>query len=229
MQEDTKIKTTISMFKNSKGSIFQEELYHYLKNHIFWIPISQTDLLEKVSLAFLTDSGGDTFIPLCTDIKEFELLKQNSLSVLPKQCSIYDCAKIVRELIEVKGIVINPFSDNLVLNRENINYIIAHSMLRRGEEVIVGEPKEEYRIIKYRLKEFMETIPTIKKAYLLSVIRERKSKNLTLVIDGSDKDCKAIVDFFNTNPITEEIIDILKLQSEFSKNIIKEIAPFYVK
>lgn len=229
MNEKTEIKEIISEFQKNGGNIFQADLYTLFNNHIFLIPILQQKSFENVSIVFLTDSNGDTFIPLYTDVEEFELLKQQNIDILPKQSSIYDCAKIVRKLKEVRGIVVNSLSDNLVLNRENINYILAYSQLKKGEQVVVGKLKEEYVKLKCALRDFMREFSTIKTAYLLSIVREKKDKNLTLVIEGTDEDCKAIFNFLNENQFIEEPIDILKLQSAFSKTVIEEIKPFYIK
>ena len=60
---------------------------------------------------------------------------------------------------------------------------------------------------------------------LLMVVREDQPV-ATLVVDGEEKDCLAIVDYLNHQQYSEAI-DILPLQTAFSKEIIKDVSPFY--
>lgn len=111
-------------------------------------------------LLSLTNLDNEDFIPTYTDIKELKMVRNESVNILHKEMSIYECAKFARDITMAKGIVINSHNDNLILNRNNIDYILSHPTL--------DKPRDK--------------VTDISEAYMVSVIDDKGYERYALLL-----------------------------------------------
>ena len=111
-------------------------------------------------------------------------------------------------------------SDNVVLPSA-----LFHGQNTTEKQVSFGVPSKDYSWLTTPLISFLQQNTGVRTVYLLMVVRENQPV-ATLVVDGEEKDCLAIVDYLNHQQYSEAI-DILPLQTAFSKEIIKDVSPFY--
>ena len=123
----------------------------------------------------------------------------------------------------LKGMVINPFSENISFNRDSIKYIFNSN--KTSVEIINKYPKEELKVIKSVLKEIKE----VKKAYLLKMLKNNISGYL-LVIDTEKKNNIKV--FTNiSNEIKSKIekinIDITDVNDKNIKPLLENMKTIY--
>ena len=140
--------------------------------------------------------------------------------------------KIIKSDSSAVGIVINPYSHNLVLNRDKLDSLKLNvENIKQNERVSIGFPAEYPRKLVNDCTHCFKQESEINKAYMLQMIRENLKKSLLLVIDSSN-DEKMLPYISNyVQKFLEEgmILDTISFDSDFGRNVTKEYKPFYEK
>lgn len=216
--EDIKKNYTV---KNEK--IFYEEL----ENSKLLLPVN-LDSKNKISIIKIEDSVGNDYLPAFTDWDNLRLGEESNAVVF----TIYDYLKITKEDLSINGIVINPYSQNLVLNKDNLEFIQLNSgNIKKNEKVSIGIPAEYPTFFVDKCKQNFKKETKIKKAFLLQMVRENFKKSFLLVIDSEDDD-QVLPDASNNLHRylrKEDILDVVSFNSDFGRNVTKEYSPFYEK
>ncbi|MDH6363455.1 hypothetical protein M2139_000430 [Enterococcus sp. PF1-24] len=196
---------------------------------------------EKVDLAFATlaNPSGEQFFPVFTDWQSLKAW-QPELTTQAFVMDFNDLAQLVLEREEMQGFAINPFSENILFTEDMIRNFRGHQGLKEnghGEVVLdggtslqIGEP-EEY--------------PTEMIAAITAALKEKsevKRAWLRLMKNGGEVSYLVVVDFAGSRevlfPALAEIgmpylkgmfLDLVEYQSDFGKNAVAEVAPFYEK
>ncbi|MBP2966735.1 enhanced serine sensitivity protein SseB C-terminal domain-containing protein, partial [Acinetobacter baumannii] len=134
--------------------------------------------------------------------------------------------------LSLMGIVINPYSQNLVLNKENLEFINSKKQnIKKNEKVSIGIPAEYPNFFVDECRKVFKEETKIKKAFLLQMIRENLQKSFLLIIDSENDD--EILPCVSNNVQQylerEDILDIVSFNSDFGRNVTKEYNPFYEK
>jgi len=191
---------------------------------------SQKD--RKINLLSLPNDNGQFFFPAFTDKEEF--LKWNAY---PTKQVIFLKLKDYMDVLSTdnskwSGVVINPFSDNFVLNTEQIKMISNSSTIRKNESVMIGEPEEYPQKLVNALIEYLPSVKSVNRAYLLLMIRNKAEKSYLLVID-SNEDLKHIFDQVSSIAskylVENENIDFVSYSTKFAQDAVKNYKPFYEK
>uniref|UniRef100_UPI001431B19A enhanced serine sensitivity protein SseB C-terminal domain-containing protein n=1 Tax=Listeria valentina TaxID=2705293 RepID=UPI001431B19A len=127
------------------------------------------------------------------------------------------------------GTVINPYSDNLVISRETLNFISEDSNIMKNEIVSFGIPNELPEKLMSKLTRYFTKSPVINAAFLLQLIRGKVNKSYLLVIDTSDESILKELTSFSKYLNKGEILDIVSLKSDFGKTAVEGFSPFFVK
>lgn len=228
MVQNPKLLKKIISLQNNFTDDKQNCLYEELYTSKLLLPVILNDG-DKISLIKITDIDGNDYIPAFTDWENFYL---NSNTVNKAQAivfNIYDYFKLLNSDSDITGIVINPYSHNLVLSRENLKFLEkSQENIQKGEQISVGLPKEYPHLFVENCKSFFEKDSSIKSAFLLQTVRDNKI-SLLLVIETPNIE----VVFSKLNKYAEkfldnnQILDILSLDTPLGKNITKEYEPFY--
>lgn len=181
---------------------------------------------NQVNIIYITDNIGKKYIPAYTDWENF---KCNG-SEMKNQAIVFgmkDYCKIIQSDSSIYGIAINPYSHNLIVKRENVIWYQKEN-IGQGERIAVGIPKDYPNDMVEELKTFFSKKGTISKAYLLWMVRNSEASYL-LILDTEEKDTSLIseVSIKCQSFLGEKALDILVLESSFSKEAIENQKPFY--
>lgn len=205
----------------------EQFFYEELENSKLLLPVN-LDYRNKISIIKIEDSVGNDYLPAFTDWDNLRLGKESHAVVF----TIYDYLKIIQEDLSVTGIVINPYSQNLVLNKDNLEFIQSNSgNIKENEQVSIGLPAEypEFFVDKCKIIFGKET--KISKAFLLQMVRENLQKSFLLIIDSENDD--EILPYVNKKIQRylrkEDILDTISFNSDFGRNVTQEYSPFYEK
>ena len=137
------------------------------------------------------------------------------------------------------GVVINPFGFNLILDKNMINVIesfvkgnqdvnIQRMKLQKDTKVMLGEPKEKPTELIESISKCLEKHNEVKSAYLKLMVKDNVESWL-LIIDFEGEKNALFGDIAKSALAYSKgkNIDFIKLGSEFSKNAVKNVEPFY--
>lgn len=139
-------------------------------------------------------------------------------SIVMQKKSVYD------------GFVINPYGENIVLDKNSINNISQGSQIvNKGESVMLGEPKDYPNKMVNKLKECFEKIGGVKRAYLLWMVRGGKSSYLlVLEIEGVPQDIFPKIADVCKPYLKGKLLDMIPMDTVFGKSAIENKQPFYI-
>ncbi|EGO2826339.1 SseB family protein [Enterococcus faecalis] len=124
-QEEVKnpeLVTRIERIKKDYTQKNEQFFYEKLEDSKLLLPVN-FDSKNKLNIIKIEDSVGNDYIPAFTDWENLRLGEESNAVVF----TIYDYLKIIQEDLSITGIVINPYSQNLVLNRGNLEFIKSNS------------------------------------------------------------------------------------------------------
>ena len=214
-----------------------------LKSHFFCPVVIQgapqgggtINITKDTQVSFLTIEGTDNKKYLLAFTSEEELLKWKKQD--KQQSIIYtfeDYAMIVTNNSNIDGFAIDPYGSNIMFNEEMIkgikSSITNENVMEKDTEVLLGIPGEYPEDLVKKLKDYFKNINDITKAYLLLMVKDDK-KNYLVVIEGNG-DVKeyfssiatAAMPFLDGMPL-----NLTPYDTDFGRNAIKEIEPFYIK
>jgi len=138
----------------------------------------------KFNLINIQDNKDNSYLPVFTDWIEMEKWNKDEKAIV---LTFEDYAKIATNNQELVGIVINPYGENLVLDREVIvNIVSGKAVMRKGESVAIGLPRDYPEEMVQALKRYFDEFKKIKSAYLLWMVRNGEQSYL-LVLDSDEK------------------------------------------
>ncbi|EFU8668958.1 enhanced serine sensitivity protein SseB, partial [Listeria monocytogenes] len=206
----------------------EEELYRQMQKSKLLLPAIIREE-NKISIVKIIDEKENEYLPVFTDWTNFQLYLDSTKESQPIVFTFNEYFNILVADLNLSGIVINPYSHNLVLSRENLNYLEKSQVnIQKGEQISIGLPKKYPHLFVENCKSFFEKDSSIKSAFLLQMVRDNQI-SLLLVIDTPNIE----VLFSKLNEYTEkfldseQILDILALDTPLGKNTTKEYEPFY--
>ena len=182
----------------------------------------------KFNLLSIQDEQGSMYLPAFTDWSEVDKWN-NDTEMKTMVFTLRDYAGAFTNNQELVGIVINPYGENLVLNREMIYSVVSGKhMMKKGESVAIGLPKEYPDEMVRVLIKYFGDIKKIKSAYLLWMVRNEEQSYL-LVLDSDEKPemiypqigdvCKPY--------LNGKFVDMIPLNSSLGLSATEEQQPFY--
>lgn len=140
----------------------------------------------------LTSKDDKIYYPIFTDWNELNKFIKEDINTI-----IIDFDKCI-SLIEnnnVSGIVINPFGENMILERKMLMFLkakkdnmrngISKQRVSKGTKVILGEPKNYPTRMIEAIKRCLEPNKSVKKVWLRLMVRNREQSYLLIVdFDG---------------------------------------------
>jgi hypothetical protein len=174
----------IEAIKNDNASKNEKNFYHLLSKARLLLPAVVINDRE-INIVRITDREGHDYLPAFTDWQNFSA-NPGEINYQAVIFSIYDYLKLIKSDDSIAAMVINPYTHNLVLARENLNYVETQVVvIEAGEEICIGAPAEEPEGLIEGLTDLFCSKPTgfVKKAYLLQMIRSNMDLSLLLVVD----------------------------------------------
>ena len=213
------IKDSLQHFSSNRTEENRSKLLSDMEKWMLFVHIRWVDK-QTFRILHIQDGTENFYLPILTSQEEQLPPISDNNSILLESVRLSDCIQLLLSNHQIAGIVLNPMSDNVVLPSA-----LFYGQNTTEKQVSFGVPSKDYSWLTTPLISFLQQNTGVRTVYLLMVVRENQPV-ATLVVDGEEKDCLAIVDYLNHQQYSEAI-DILPLQTAFSKEIIKDVSPFY--
>lgn len=180
-------------------------------------------------LMSIQDKENNIYLPAFTDWNEISKWR-NDDELKTIIFTFQDYAKIFMNNKEMVGLVINPYGENLVINKQQIEGIISESKLRGGETVKIGIPEKYPTDMSKAFEEYFQSKRCVLEAYLLLLVRENNEQSYLLVVE-TDEDVDVLypelAKIATAHLEKTQVIDFISTQEKFGKIAIKGQSPFY--
>lgn len=201
----------------------------------------------KFNFKLIANAKGEQFFPLFTDIKEFhkwsKAEKINTIVVVFPQM-----ADLVSKKPEIRGLVINPMSQNLMFTREILDAMLENikSNIQKSKGAQPAENAEEKKVTLYygkptnipdsviaALTKNLAKNPEVNKAYFAMMKQDEQEHYLfALDIEAEPEKCKKIADSLCSTArlfLSKFPVIAVPKNSPYGQNVDKVTDPFYVK
>ncbi|HDU1294559.1 TPA: enhanced serine sensitivity protein SseB C-terminal domain-containing protein, partial [Listeria monocytogenes] len=184
---------------------------------------------NSINIIKIADEQGNDYLPVFTDLKNLSLYED----IGDAQVVVFtltDFIQIMNADSDIKGIVINPFSNNFIVQRKNIRFLEEEMLnIKSGEQLSIGLPENVPRLLENNLITYFEKNQKINSAYLLQILRRQRDKSLLLVVDfnGGEDEFQRMVRELEMSITTEDIFEVISLDTDFSKEITEGNTPIY--
>lgn len=238
------LKANLDFLRVKQSTELQEKIYDQIANEARFLAVvtsaeNTSPETAKYEFPVLTSTGGGhIFYPLFTDMDE--LRKWNSEdSAQTLTLSFDECAELLSQNSKSEGFVINPFSGNFTMDRELVDYLkiqkaffgklAIEQMFQQSQDsgIRTEDPAEYPTEMMEAIRTYMESDPTIRRAWLRVMINGDE-RSFLIVIDG-DSDDYIDVSGIAYPFLKDMYLDLMPLQDEFSKNAVSGVEPFYCK
>lgn len=192
-----------------------------------------------MQMPMLSSAGGKHFYPVFTDHDELakwqRMEKPNTLIL-----TFDDYVAFLEKNEQAEGIVINPFSDNFVLNRKLVAHLktqkdlrtkgVSQNKISKDTKVMVGEPKEYPAEMVEALRECMRDEPAIERAWLRFMVKDNVQSFLAVVdFTGNREEIFSKIAAAARPHLKNIYLDMIPYQDGFGKKAVENAAPFYQK
>lgn len=188
-----------------------------------------------ISFKMLTNNSNESFFMAFTDWEELGKWSKEKEQTL---ISTYEDLKsmVEKDAQRVKGFVINPYGQNIVITPELIQYFSRRKseiVIKKDTKVMLGQPANYPHEMVNALSKFFAEHKEVESAYLFLAHKEGDEKpNLLFVIDftGEKTTLFPQIAAVAQNYLgKDEYIDLVPLNTVFGKDATKNATPFYKK
>ncbi len=191
----------------------------------------------KIKIPMITSQSGGNFYPVFTDHEELakweQMVKPDTLVL-----SFDEYTALVLENEKAMGIVINPFSDNFVLDRKMLVHLktqknlrvkgVSQSRITKDTKVMVGEPKEYPAAMAEAMREHMRKVPAVKRAWLRLMVRDNVQSFLVIVeFEGNRDEIFGGIAAVARPYLQDMYLDMIPFGEGFGERAVEGVEPFY--
>jgi len=192
---------------------------------------------DHIEFILFNNSDGKRFMPLFTDDNELQKwsdAKGHQVAAL----TFMDVIRMVndKKLGEFAGIILNPFSQNIMVPTESLQRMATTEAITPGTKIQIGTLKEEPTELLDALRESFADKPDVQAAYLRIMKREDKpAPNFLLVLDVDvlalgDEGLRSLFDGIanDAKPHLRGVeLAIVPASNSFGTAALKDAEPFY--
>lgn len=226
---------------NKEGELFWEEIFKAKFLCPIKMEIGKTTQKEKhqivleeetsVALLSIANERSEHFLMAFTDWDELKKWNQDhNQQALILSYEDYQ-GIIIKNDSAYQGMVINPFGENIVLDRQIMsNTRKSEHIIQKGESVMIGIPKEYPTDMVNKLKEYFAKMQNVEKAYLLWLVRGKESSYL-LVLDSpiSPQQLFPPIGQICQPYLKGKLLDMVLANSGLGKCAIEGQTPFFIR
>lgn len=151
-----------------------------------------------------------------------------------------DFAMLMEKNEAAAGVVLNPFSDNLIITRANMEHLRTQKELRtkgiavhkvtKDTKVRIGDPKEYPTEMVEAIKRYLPGVPEVNRVWLRLMVKDTTPSLLLVVEQCGEKETifKGIAEVAKPY-LRKTYIDIVAYQDDFGKKAAEGAEPFYQK
>lgn len=226
---------------NKEGELFWEEIFKAKFLCPIKMKIGKTTQKEKqqivleeetsVALLSIANERSEHFLMAFTDWDELKKWNHDhNQQALILSYEDYQ-GIIIKNDSAYQGMVINPFGENIVLDRQIMNNTRkSEHIIQKGESVMIGIPKEYPTDMVNKLKEYFAKMQNVEKAYLLWLVRGKESSYL-LVLDSpiSPQQLFPPIGQICQPYLKGKLLDMVLADSGLGKCAIEGQTPFFTR
>ncbi|CAM2363055.1 enhanced serine sensitivity protein SseB C-terminal domain-containing protein [Listeria seeligeri] len=228
--KNPKLLKTVYNLKKNYSIEKEEEFYKELRISKYLLPIIIKSN-NKIAIVKINDASGKEYLPSFTDWENFQLVNDGMNKTQPMVFTFYDYIKLLDSDLGLNGLVINPYSHNLVLSRENIQFSKEFpANIEKGNKVSVGIPEKYPHLLVNKCKRFFSKECSVECAFLLQMVKNNQISLLLVIGTKNTEEIFPRLDkYIGEDLANGEILDIVALDSEFGRNVTAGYTPFYKK
>ena len=226
--DNTRLRELMNLLQKENMNQIEKKFFEQLLKSQFLLPVI-VKAEDKISLIKITDENEKEYLPVFTDMENFQLSFDSSSETHTVIFAFEEYYEIVQSDLNISGVVINPYSENLVLTRENLQFIENSRMsIKNGESVSIGLPKDYPFLLVEKCKDFFKSDNSVKSAYLLQMVKENQL-SLLLVIEtvNIERVFPKLSMYLEKYLDSDKILDMIPLDTDFGKNVTKDYEPFF--
>ena len=219
------LKVAMITLKLQEDKESEDYFKEQLKNAYFLVPAVDDGNDEQLNFMLLSDQNNNNYFHVYTDLDEYEKWPSNKES----KYFILTFDELARIVItsddEINGLSINPFSENIILNKDYLNEIYATG------KIFISDKNTCPKKTKDNIIKVLKENKTVNKAYLFD-IQKNNIPGYLLIIDSSSKDknkLHAKIGESIVDSIPKLNIDIISSTDKIAKEIIKDTKEIYKK
>lgn len=188
----------------------------------------------------LTTQDENQFYPAFTDWEEVS--KWQGITWPPKTLilSFDDYVHMVLNDPNITGVIINPFSDVFLLDRQLLTYLktqkdlntkgVSQQVVTEDTKVLLGEPKEYPTAMVSAISDFLKKQPEVRRAWLRLMIRNNEQSYLLVTEFEGDRDTLFVGIADAARPyLNGMLLNIIPYQDGFGKDAVEGAKPFFDK
>lgn len=187
---------------------------------------------KEINFIFLEDENSDKFYPIFSDLKKFEEFEFENVE--PLEITIKDYANIFSKEKVALGVVINPYDESFIMDKNMVLSIGKKSIFEdigQNEELVFITPKSEPTNLLDRLSTFFVQIDEVKQANFMLVKKGGKNGFLFIIDHNYNDEIELFNDIYEIaySTFKDELVYIVSAKEEIFRNASKLTKPFYEK
>ncbi|WP_206460817.1 enhanced serine sensitivity protein SseB C-terminal domain-containing protein [Anaerovorax sp. IOR16] len=229
----------LNELQKNTNAMNEENFFKILKQSMFWVPVhkanNEKDIKEKYNI--LTSPNGDYYLPAFFEKKDVcEFFSTYEIKYLS-----YDYLKhmIIDDAEILKGIVINPFKENIIITQaliyavdEQIEGMTVNKEHHEGN-VQLWQPTEIPKGLLRELKKFFEMHLEVHAAWLLKAQGQSQSEKHWLLLIDFYGDKKVlfpkIAETMRPFMKPTECFELMQAGGSFKEKVQEVSNPIYVR
>ena len=189
-----------------------------------------TPLKNNNQLILVSNPLQKTYIPLFTSQEQYELWNLNHETI---PMTLPQIVQILQTNQDIDGIVINPFDQNMLFEKEEILQTFQKDIpFTKNEAVRIQEVTNNPALIQH-LQDIFENDDNIIQAYLIQMTREINNETSYLIlldaVEFSQDVCQQIAHQTFDYISEDDKIDFISIETDFAQKAIQQIQPIYTK
>lgn len=193
----------------------------------------------KISFKLIQNKSGDKFFPAFTELDELRKSPDNNESQAVTVTFADYTRFLANNTVDAKGIVINPFTQNIIIPKEIIQQIANAKMTATVREMRIdkptsiqlGAPNKQPTEMLEKVKNLLVHNKNVSAAYL-RLMKMNDVFSFLIIIDFEKGDDKAVYEDIakTAAPYLNGIqLQMIPKESELGRKAIENVAPFYTK
>ncbi|MBQ7104586.1 MAG: enhanced serine sensitivity protein SseB C-terminal domain-containing protein [Bacilli bacterium] len=219
------LKTAMITLKLQDDKESENYFIEELRKAFFIVPAVDDGKSDELTLMLLSDQNNNNYFQAYTDLDEYnKWSKEEKAKYFILRFDEY-ANIVISSDEEVKGLVINPFTENIIVDKDFLN-----RTFKMGK-IFIDEEKECSKEVKSIIKKVLKQEDKVLKGYLFNIEKDNIPGYL-LVLETKAKDKKKLFDEVGTEILkhVEQInIDIIDSKDNAVKEILKNKKEIYVK
>ncbi|MFV0394645.1 MAG: enhanced serine sensitivity protein SseB [Coprobacillaceae bacterium] len=245
-----KLKKLMGFMQKEQTSESKDAMLHEVIMHAYFLMVillegeqdTQSSILPKgtkMQISLITNTENQQYYPIFTDWDEIRKWKAED-NLQTWIVDFDDFVSLVLNNDDVEGIVINPYTENIVLNTEMLFYLkqqkelqirgVSKQVINKEEKVLLGEPKLYPKEMVEAVKKHMKTNKNIKEAWLRLMVRNNEQSYLMIVdFDGDKQGVFPGIGASAKPYLGGMYLELIPRNSDFGKQASNKCSSFYKK